>query len=905
MNGIANVNGLPGTTPGASMYDSLLLNHYMNETFFRRLDAPMIVTNQTIPPRSYSGIYGSFFTGAAVATVASFAWCLWYVYRRKAPLISLVPLWIVYVSLGDFISDFTFISQMPREPEIVDTLRLSSIIFIMGASVVNMSVMAAYLMYIVTRGGPAYAPFVRWLGAHKTVTGVLLVSSLTSARMLTLIHSGLFEISIFSAPLPMAAIEVLDLLGLITVLLEDVPQLVINCYISEVTQTWDSVSFTAVGFSVLSIAVSIACRFAVYAFLFDEERADTNNAVMPEHVKGTRAFRKGSIHHVRHMFEGGGQLDGAHQGPSQKRWSVRVTKMPEVINALRQIAGDKDKRRQGGLDGRADPADAVDATHDPMSVHNVYSVVSMPLVVVPGRHTEKARRDGTLPPGGLHDALAAAYEVAGSTPPMDMTPIAERCDDEEEGGVEGGVLSPTANLEAGEGALPVTYTSTRPQVQAHRDEASLVAQIRSMQRAVDEAHAASQGLVFVDVVADKSAAYDQYGHHHEYDKEHAAAHDPDHHNNPFGPPRRFKIANLLPTIAMRGGGAGDRPRSGRVGSSGGSASHRAQADGDGGDTGGTSMHLADDSDDEGTAMAGHGAAVPVPQPPAVTLRQLAHLPGVTGPRGNNSGGNSNDRVAFGATAASTSNVALNPFRQAMGNHHLQQQQQQAQVPARPPLPPFSSTGSVVSSSALQQLHQARDALATAAAGGATVNSLRETGSAREWSAAPTTPVLASSLLQQVAQPLHGLQQRSLPPSPGAGSMDSGHDGNATDALSIVGPDHHSGGYASGAATAVHGSVMSATSEHIITGHPTGVVAGIASLLDARGAASGLRSGGSNLTGTPTMPSSALADAGDRSNAARASRVFRATHASAPSSRPGVSAVVVANPVATIATSQQQ
>lgn len=360
------------------------------------------VSNVTIEGRSYSTIYGNFFTGAGVAVFASICWSVWYVWSREASYATLVPLWIIYISLGDFISDFTFISQMPRTPELIDTLRTSSIAFIMGASLLNVCVMVGYMAHILLKGGPEFTPFVRWLQVHRGVTVALLILSVTSARMFTLIFSGLFGISMFNAPLPISAMEILDLLGIITVIFEDVPQLIINIYISDATDTWDSVSYTAVAFSIVSVAISVGCRSITLIYYNDKSRQHMQNAVLVDHLKGQRAFRKGTISHVRHMFDGGGTLGD----PTPRRWSVRGTKMPEIMQMLQKITKPKDA------------VSSIDSDRDPMAVHNVYAVVAKPLVVNAGTHIEPGQ---TPTSGNMMDALAAAYEMSGPSPPYYST----------------------------------------------------------------------------------------------------------------------------------------------------------------------------------------------------------------------------------------------------------------------------------------------------------------------------------------------------------------------------------------------------------------------------------------------------------------------------------------------------
>jgi hypothetical protein len=62
----------------------------------------LYASNVTVVPieRSYMRIYGDFFIGGAVVVFISIFLAIWYAVRRKAPLVSTIPLWCVRFQPG-------------------------------------------------------------------------------------------------------------------------------------------------------------------------------------------------------------------------------------------------------------------------------------------------------------------------------------------------------------------------------------------------------------------------------------------------------------------------------------------------------------------------------------------------------------------------------------------------------------------------------------------------------------------------------------------------------------------------------------------------------------------------------------------------------------------------------------
>jgi hypothetical protein len=382
--------------------------------------------------RSYNEIYGNFFIFGSGATFISLIWCVWYNRIRKAPWYAILPTNIFYIAIGDFVSDLTFIYQIPTSPTRIKDIRTSIFVFTFFAAIANVLVMALYLALIAYRNEDKHRPFLRWLAEHRMVFAALMFTSLTSARMLTLMYSGMFNLTMFSAPLPISSMEWLDLIGLITVLLEDVPQLIVAIWVSEETQTWDSVAFTAVAFSVVSILVTSGCRFISYLYLTDKSL--NNDVVYGDHLKASRAFDRGSMKHMRYMYH---DSHSEHKDVDVGSWGGNegnsVTEMPNLVAALKRIeASNKSLKKKikntngesindtigGGTTGSislvkqrrpstyeinrqtekriAELSNSIDGT-GALSVYNLSSIVMLPLDF---RNREERSNSGDLSPSG-------------------------------------------------------------------------------------------------------------------------------------------------------------------------------------------------------------------------------------------------------------------------------------------------------------------------------------------------------------------------------------------------------------------------------------------------------------------------------------------------------------------------
>ena len=272
--------------------------------------------------RTYVDVYGDYFIAFGVLFVASLVWCAWYARHRRAAWWSLLPLHVIYLGVGDTFSDFTFIAQMSTKQLDWSAVRTSAFVLTCLAALLNVVVMVWYLRRIVLNNEPKHRPFIRWLQVHRHVVVALLLFSLSSARFLTLMYSSLFELAMFSAPLPVSAMEAIDLISLITVLVEDLPQLAFVVYVSEVgDQGWDNFAITAVAFSLIIIAVTTSSRWCTLVFYLNKEHR-ANDAVYADHAKGACASERARRRAI------------ARPGPSRRRFLTTASFMFPPTSAL-------------------------------------------------------------------------------------------------------------------------------------------------------------------------------------------------------------------------------------------------------------------------------------------------------------------------------------------------------------------------------------------------------------------------------------------------------------------------------------------------------------------------------------------------------------------------------------------
>lgn len=242
---------------------------------------------------TYESLTVWFASAAAILGIAILICSIVFVMRRDRSIASVIPIYIVFISLGSTFSACMFVSFMPHLDEGLRLARLICIIFLATASLLNVILLLGLLMWMLKKGGAKYDAFRRWYQKHKAITYTLLICSLTSFRFFTLIHSGYLSVASFSAPLPSSAIEVIDILGLVSVLLKDVPQIIVTIFISKHLGRWDTFAVLSLIFASLALILAIGCRVLMIRHLLDPNRM-SNDWYFAEHMKMGRVFFRGT-----------------------------------------------------------------------------------------------------------------------------------------------------------------------------------------------------------------------------------------------------------------------------------------------------------------------------------------------------------------------------------------------------------------------------------------------------------------------------------------------------------------------------------------------------------------------------------------------------------------------------------
>ena len=224
-------------------------------------------------------------------------------YRRGGKLVSLFPLFIVYLSCLDFVGDIAFMSVAPLAPGNREYLTiLRDCLYSVASFAFLLNILALYLFFrrLAASTDEKDKPFARWREIHPGTFWTVLLLSGTGGRLMTVIHSRLLDIGKFSAPLTTRAIDQLELLGVLSVLFEDLPQLILSILITSETGTWTSVSYASIAINALGLCFGIGCRGYTAMLLSDSERAKVD-APPPEFFKVHTAFATESVKFFRYF----------------------------------------------------------------------------------------------------------------------------------------------------------------------------------------------------------------------------------------------------------------------------------------------------------------------------------------------------------------------------------------------------------------------------------------------------------------------------------------------------------------------------------------------------------------------------------------------------------------------------
>jgi hypothetical protein len=141
-------------------------------------------------------------------------------YKRSQPAV----LGLMGLTLVDFISDWLFIYSLSSSEGFLARLRIASMVFTLFPMLCN-----GALSFRSLRDQEVHNPsFLQWIKENQLSAAVATMFGALNVELITLMESRLFHKPMFSAPIPEADVFKLQSLGLVTNLLEDLPQIIIQ-----------------------------------------------------------------------------------------------------------------------------------------------------------------------------------------------------------------------------------------------------------------------------------------------------------------------------------------------------------------------------------------------------------------------------------------------------------------------------------------------------------------------------------------------------------------------------------------------------------------------------------------------------------------------------------------------------
>ena len=292
-------------------------------------------------------VYGELVTAVSVAFVISVVGIIVWAIKRRMRVMAVLPVVLIYLGIADFISDATFAAVIPKAPGGSFLYQYIAVGILVGSAAVNVISLTLFFRNILSSDLEKNGPFVRWYGRHSVTFWSILALSFTGSRMMTLIHSRMFDLDKFTAPLTVRAIDKLEMWGIVTVILEDVPQLMLTAWVTQDSDSWgDSITLSTITFNCLSIALGVACKCYTLVNLADKGRR-RDDIVPAEFLKAHSAYKKGSAKSWRYFFADTFSTWTAGLAPAGARSSREIHADAVVADFV---------ARKGDQEGRMPPA---------------------------------------------------------------------------------------------------------------------------------------------------------------------------------------------------------------------------------------------------------------------------------------------------------------------------------------------------------------------------------------------------------------------------------------------------------------------------------------------------------------------------------------------------------------------
>ncbi|KAK3240202.1 hypothetical protein CYMTET_49946 [Cymbomonas tetramitiformis] len=208
-------------------------------------------------PIQWGTIVGIFSTGL-------FLWILGKFADRRRPGTNHLALFITFLALVDVISDILYIHTDLREGnDEIQGCYVTAVIFLVFSMLANAAVISTFLIHEMRTNRELY----EWVEEKTSLAALIFFLSFTNVEVFTVVSCrALPFLNITISP---QQEKRLQMLGLVTNILEDVPQAVILVFATSITGTWSGTATVSVVASSLAIIFGITKRmlFSILVFL--------------------------------------------------------------------------------------------------------------------------------------------------------------------------------------------------------------------------------------------------------------------------------------------------------------------------------------------------------------------------------------------------------------------------------------------------------------------------------------------------------------------------------------------------------------------------------------------------------------------------------------------------------------
>lgn len=179
-----------------------------------------------------------------MAIVVTFA--VYFVLRCLYPQANNTVVLSVTLTLYDFVTDCLFVLSQSKSGT-SSPIFVASLVFLILPVLFNLVTVGKIFVNSVLH----HPEMEKWVKENFTTAAAVAILASTNIEMFLLVHSGLFNLDAFRAPLDEKALKMIAVAGLVGSLLEDIPQLVIQSIAA--SEVLDTVTFLSIVASILTI----------------------------------------------------------------------------------------------------------------------------------------------------------------------------------------------------------------------------------------------------------------------------------------------------------------------------------------------------------------------------------------------------------------------------------------------------------------------------------------------------------------------------------------------------------------------------------------------------------------------------------------------------------------------------